>query len=66
MAWLRGGYENAEGVIESLKEQAIILQNNLSTLIKQKSDMKESYDEAVEKVGENFLNWIFLTKYFIK
>ena len=50
MAWLRGGYENAVGVIDSLKEQSLSLRNNLAALEKEKSDLKDSYDKSIEKV----------------
>ena len=50
MTWLRGGYENAVSVIETLKEQSRHLEDNLAGLEKEKSDLKESYDVAIEQV----------------
>ena len=55
MTWLRGGYENTVSVIESLKEQSRRLHDNLTGLEKQKSDLKESLDLAIEQVGFDIL-----------
>ena len=58
MTWLRGGYENAVGIVESLKEQLQHLQENLTGLEKQKSDLKESYDLAMEQVKIKIVSYI--------
>jgi len=56
MTWLRGGYENAVSVIDTLKEQSRHLEDNLAGLEKQKSDLKESYDVAIEQVNYCLFN----------
>ena len=62
MSWLRGGYESAVSEVEALKDQSQLLRNNLAVLEKQKSDLKESYDLAIEQVGNMLIQLDFLRR----
>ncbi|XP_076819817.1 uncharacterized protein LOC143465426 isoform X3 [Clavelina lepadiformis] len=50
VSWMRGGYENAVNVINTLKEQSQTLVDNLKELEQQKDDLKSSYEQSVEEV----------------
>ncbi|CAK8685877.1 unnamed protein product [Clavelina lepadiformis] len=50
VSWMRGGYENAVNVINTLKEQSQTLVDNLKELEQQKDDLKSSYEQSVEEI----------------
>ena len=61
VSWMRGGYENAVNVINTLKEQSQTLVDNLKELEQQKDDLKSSYEQSVEEVKywTNYIRQVF-------